>query len=215
MSKTKDILERAKQQKRLSGPPPKRESGRPAPVDQARLKSLAARMGRGRELRKPVAWPGGEGTVALRVLSVAERDAADAAAIQAVGRSYGDDDRVTVRDLADAIARARAAHYLALAIEEPDEPGVPVFSDPEELAAFATEDELTALFNEYADHKSDVDPELVEFNEEEIAIIDQAIKKKDATSLRDIASGLPRSSLLSLVDRLASSLSGSSTSTPS
>ena len=205
MATEAEILRLAKA-RGVKGPPPssKRPApSKPAPIEQARMNELAARISRGRDLTKVITWPGGTGKVRLRVMSVTQRDQADADALRSILDRYrGDEQNVSVSEIAEQIERARAVHYLAVVLE--DEDGAPLFASPDELAELATEDELICLFNEYADHKAQVDPDLESLSEEAFDALERAIKKKDAESASAIASELPRSSLLTLVARLAS-----------
>ena len=57
------------------------------------------------------------------------------------------------------------------------------------------------------------DPDPETFSDADLAIIDEAIKKKAVSQLRSIASDLPKSLLLILADRLANSLPETSTNT--
>lgn len=206
---TQEAIERAKA-KGLQGP----TNGHASPtVDKARVAELAARIGRGKDLRQQTYWPGADLEIALAVLSVSEMDEAEAAALRAVEQRYGDSEAVTARSVSEALARAQVTEYLARAIEEPGQPGAKVFESAPVLARVATEGELEALWQEYQDHKDSVDPDLETLSEEELKEIERLAKKKDGTSLRRIASSLPRSSLRSMVAVLVTSLEHSSSST--
>tara|TARA_R110002096_G_scaffold423452_1_gene630570 strand:- start:31228 stop:31563 length:336 start_codon:yes stop_codon:yes gene_type:complete len=84
-----------------------------------------------------------------------------------------------IRDSSEILDTAKAKHILARACLEPAT-GAPFFSGPGDLGETATEHELLAVFVEYMDLKGEVDPALEELNDEQLQIIDEAIKKRIA-----------------------------------
>ena len=173
--------------------------------------SKAARLGRGKSLRKPFTWPGGQLGLVLVVLTSLERDDSRAAAFERVKQRKLDPTKLDATTI-ELVATESVCQMLARAVLDPTT-GEPYFSSAEEMRAIATDDEIDALFNLYSDHKRSVDPDIRTISDEEFREIDEAIKKKDVTRLSDIASGLPRRSLLSMVDQLANSLTASSGTT--
>lgn len=180
-------------------------------IDRARLEDVASRLGRGKSLRTAFVWPGGDAELEVRVLTHNERSACDAAALRETQERLGDE-FVPRADAHEALEGAKAKHLLALACMVPDT-DEPFFASAQELGDIATDDEILRVFERYIEHKDATDPELEEMPVEHLDVILEAIKKKDSTSLKSIASAMPRNYLLTLVDRLASSLQDSSSST--
>lgn len=173
--------------------------------------AVADRLGRGKSLLMEAVWPGGTLPIKITVLTSAEREAARAAAYADVQKS-GVDPMEAKPVPASLVAAESVRQILALAILDADTGG-PLFASAADLKAAVTEDELDVLFYWYSQHRRDLDPDWKSLSEEEFREIDEAIKKKDASRLNAIASGMPRRSLLTLVDRLSSSLAASSGST--
>lgn len=179
----------------------------------ADVAALVGRLGRSKPLAHQTTFPGGTLPIELHVLSAAEREECRAAAVDVLKARKIDVASLTPATVT-AIAEETIHHILARAIRDPAT-GEQLFASAEVLARVCTEDEIEALFHRYHDHRKSVDPELEELSAEELEEVTEAIKKKDASRLRDIASSMPRRSLLTLVDQLASSLADSSTSTSS
>ena len=147
----------------------------------------------------------------LRVLSVDEIRVSDAEALVEVQEQLGDSS--VPRNISlSMLQTAQAKHAMARAcmVVGQDEK---FFDSPMELGAVSSEYELFAVFKQYQAHVEEVDPDIEALNDEQLEIVVEAVKKKDATLLKSIASDLPRSSLLTLVDLLATSLEDSSTNT--
>lgn len=172
---------------------------------------LVARLARGRDLRAITTWPGGGLALELQILTRAETADAHAAALAACAARGITETANTPRAI-EARADEEMTQILARAIRDPAT-HAPLFASAEELASVATDDELVALFNSYADHRHAVDPEPAELSEEVVAEIDAALGKADGTRLSAIVSSMPRHWLRSTALRLATSLRSSSTST--
>jgi hypothetical protein len=191
--------------------PRKREEvlrGLTAPARSEAAAGLVARLARGRELRKRLRWPGAQLEVDLQVLTRAETAQAHADAIAACAKRGIDDSSLAPRSI-EARADEEMVQILSRAVLDV-ETGKPLCTSAEELAGVATDDELVALFNAYADHRHAVDPDIGDMPAEELALLDEAIKKKDETLLSRLVSSMPRPWLRSLVVRLATSPTPSS-----
>lgn len=173
--------------------------------------ALLERLGRGRDLRKRVTWPGGTLELDLQVLSRGETADALSAAVSACTARGIDQASTSVRAV-EARTDEEITQILARAIRDA-ETGRPLFASAEELASIATDDELVALFNAYADHRHDVDPDLGEMPEEEFRALEDALKKKDETRFNSIVSTMPRAWLRTSVFRLVTSQTDRSSST--
>jgi hypothetical protein len=177
----------------------------------AKLRKVAENLGRKVALSMPIVWPGGSAEMELRVLPFDVAQKASSKALAEVQLMVGDN-FIPRNEAGEALAAARAKHIVARACFVPETEEL-FFDSPDELGSIATEMEIYAVYKRYEDHKEDTDPDLHELSEEDLNIIDGAIKKKAGTSLRSIASDLPKSSLLILVSRLVDALMEPSTST--
>lgn len=176
-----------------------------------RLEKMAESLGRSADLQKVIKWPNATAEMVLRVLTTNEQRSADSAALREAQAEF--ENRSTPRnEAAEALGIAKAKQVLVKACRNPDD-GKPFFANPKELGDLATIGELHAVYQMYSDFVDEVDPDLESLSEEELEIIDEHIKKKAATALKNIASSLPKRSLLTLVDRLVNSLEVNSTST--
>lgn len=194
--------------------PPSAEPAASRKLDRDRVAELVGRLGRGKDLRKPITWPGGSWSLELEVLSAGQRKEADAAAASLMRTRYAPDDQTLVADLVEAKGYERLVQYVWRALIDPETDGR-AFETPDELDSIATEAELLALWDAYCEHRDSIDPDPESLGDETFEALVVAIKKKDQSLWSRIASGLPRSSLLILVDRLASSWTDSSSSTQS
>ncbi len=173
---------------------------------------LRARLGRGRTLRRRCTWPGSDVEIALAVLTQAERFEAETAAWASLKERGIDPGRPAPEHASPALAE-HMVQVLARAIRDPEDDSR-VFRSGEELAQVVTEDEMTVLFLAYSEHREAVDPDVTELSEQELDEFVDAAKKKGAEALSTIESSTPRRSLLSLVARLSTCLSSSSSTTP-
>lgn len=174
--------------------------------------SLATRLARGRDLRHRTNWPGSDVPIDIAVLTYAQRTEAQAAALTALEARGIDDGRPAPQHSAQAAAE-HMVQILARAVRDPSD-GRQVFASAVELGTTATEDEISALWEEYSGFRRSVDPELEELSDEAFDEFVETVKKKGETAdWRDIASSMPKPLLLSLVARLVNSLSSSWSST--
>lgn len=173
--------------------------------------AIMERLGRGRDLRHRMTWPGGTMELELQVLTRGETASALAAALVACAARGISESATSPRSI-EARVDEELTQILAIAIREP-ETHERVFKSADELAAVATDDELVTLFGAYSDHRHAVDPDPEEMPAEDFAALEDAIKKKDERLLSDIVFGMPRPWLRTSALRLATSLMGSSTST--
>lgn len=171
---------------------------------------LLERIGRGRDLRHRTTWPGGSLELELQVLTRGETAAAHAAAFSACAARGLDHKDMSARAV-EARVDEEMVQILAAAIRDPAT-HERLFRTADELSGVATDDELVALFNAYADHRHSVDPDPELMPESEFAAFEDALKKKDVNRLSAIVSGMPRHWLRSSVLRLATSPTPSSTS---
>lgn len=180
-------------------------------LEKARLQAIAAKLGRSKDLSCKFVWPGGSAEIELRLLSVNDVRSAEADALEEVQQQIGDN-HIPRNEAAEALAICKAKHLVARACFVPgtDER---FFESASELGSIATEDELYSVYRMYEDHKSESDPDLAALSESQLDMIDGFIKKKASTSLKSIASDLPRSSLLIMVNRLLDCLQDKSTNT--
>lgn len=174
---------------------------------------LAARLVHGRNLRRRVSWPGTAVELDLAVLSQSERSQAMAAAIVEL-RRRGIDDGKPQPEHVEPAAVEHIVQILSFALRDP-EGGARVFANGTDLADAATEDEIAVLWRDYSEFRREVDPDASELPEPEWRAFIEAVKKKEAVRWSAIASGWPRSWLLTSVDRLANSLTSNSSSTDS
>ncbi len=181
--------------------------GRPRPVVTPAIEAKVARLGRGRDLKTRCTWPGGTLEFDFRVLTQAERVEADDNARKALSARGIDPDVDS-----ELVWMERATHILALAICDADT-GKPLFDSGDELARCATEDELSRLAKLYARHRTATDPDLDALTDDEVAEIEECLKKKDLTALSNIVSCMRPSCLPTLVSLLAISLISKSSST--
>jgi hypothetical protein len=187
----------------VSGPNKlKRNSGggKPTAEEIKRLEELATNLGRGKSHRTRKTWPGGAAEFDIRVLTFNEVESCKSNALKEIAESY-----TAGPDMQETIQAAKAKHMIARSFLNPDE-NSQFFKSAKELGDLATEDELIACFEMYLEHKNSVDPDLEDLSEEHLATLIEAIKKKDAITLRSTASVLPANSLRTLVDLLANSL---------
>lgn len=182
-----------------------------AAKDKAKMQEVAASLGRGKSLRKAFTWPGGTAKLELRVLADSENRGANRRALAAVQHEMANS-AIPRNEADEALEAAKARQILAKACMVP-ETDKPFFDSADELGDIATTGELQAVYVMYLQHCDMVDPALEDLSEEQLDVIDEAIKKKATASLKSIASDLPRSSLLILVNRLCDSLTDSSTNT--
>lgn len=192
----------------------KRAARRPsAPEAAAPTNDLAARLARGKELRRRTRWPGSEIAIDLVPLTYALRAEAIAEALAALS-SRGIDGGNPARELVQHSAAEEIVQILARSIRDP-ETGEQVFRSGAELGAAATEDEISWLWTEYSSHRQAVDPEREELPEEELERFLEASKKKDAIRGDGIALSWPKHWLHTAAVRLANSLTSSASSTTS
>ena len=195
-----DIAKRAARRKAI-------EEAEAVPTD------LAARLARGRDLKRRIRWPGTDVELDVVPLSYAMRAEAVAATIEAL-RQRGIDGGDPAPEMVNHTASEHIVQILARALLDPVT-GEPAFKSATELGHLATEDEISVLWSAYSDHRQSVDPEIKELPAAEVESFLDAAKKKDWERGRAIASSWPKSWLLTLVDQLARSVTSSSTSTPS
>jgi hypothetical protein len=189
----------------------KREAGRLR--EERRESGLVARLTHGRELRRRIKWPGTAVEVDIAVLTQRARSEAVAAAMTQL-RAQGIDDGKPAPQHFEHATTEHMVQILARALRDPDT-GELVFSGGLELADAATEDEIAILFGEYSAFREEVDPSASSMPQAEWDAFLGAVKKKEPASWSSIASTWPRSWLLTSVDRLATSLTSNSPSTPS
>lgn len=183
-----------------------RKRRQPSPEIEAKI----ARLGRGRDLKTRCTWPGGALEFDLYVLTQSERSIAEADARQAL-RAAGLDIAGNSPAVLEAVMVERTVHLLAAAMRDP-QTGEPLFASADELAEVATDDEIEKLAELYASHRVATDPSLDALSSEELAEIDECLKKKDPIRLSNIVSHMPPTSLRILVGMLAISLIGKSMS---
>lgn len=177
----------------------------PSPAVEAKI----ARLGRGRDLKTRCVWPGGTLEFDMSVLTQSERTECEAEARAAIV-ARGLDVSSTSPPIVEAVLVEKAVHVLAAAMR--DASGGRLFADATELADVATDDEIEQLIGMYGRHRSATDPSIDALSAEELAEIDDCLKKKDVIRLSDIVSRMRPASLPTLVAMLAISLIGKSTS---
>lgn len=183
---------------------------KPLTPEQIKAQELIARLGRRQPREARMTWPGGTLPIILRVPTVHETQIAKARASAAVNERMKDASAISIHE---ATGFEEVVQILAIAVIDPDTCG-PLFPSANQLALAATEGEITALFAELGDLRERTEPDLDEADESLVAAFLEAVKKKDETSSKTIASDMPRASLLSLVGRLSSSMLQSSSITP-
>jgi len=170
----------------------------------AKSESRLARLKAGKRNTKVVAFPGSDDQVALRPLTLAERQAAVFAA-EGVFQSAGVKFDVAT---SDAYADEVSTQVLALALRDPDDPDKSFASSADELRRNLSLDEKTALIELYNEFEEDCSPRLGEVTDEEFKSLLSEVKKSPE-SLNFLNSSTLRRLALSLVSELATSQKGS------
>lgn len=192
----------------------KRAAKRAAAPAEPPPRDLAARLARGKELRRHTHWPGAPAVkIDIVPLTYTARAEAVSEALKTLDER-GIDGGSPAREMVEHAAAEHMVQILARAILDP-ETGERAFRSGAELGAAATEDEISWLWTEYSGHRQSVDPEIEELPEAEFERFLDASKKKDDRLGRAIASSWPKTWLLTSVVRLARSVTSSCSSTPS
>ena len=174
---------------------------------------LAERIRAARTLARAIRWPGTDIDIGLRVLSRSRLVEAQAAAVAGLKARGIDESKIAH---AEMVGAEYSVQILARALYESTAPdALLLFATAADFDETATADELHALLDEYHDLRRSVDPELEELPAELWNEFLEAVKKKDETRSKRIASDMPRPWLLSLVGRLSSSLASTLPSTDS
>lgn len=176
---------------------------------------FAARLRAARQMRIEIAWPGTDITMGLELLSERDRMAAAQAAREELTKR-GIDHGKPAPAHAEELGAEVWVQIIGRALFESAQPDAPrLFASVDEFRAEVRAAELDVLSDEYVALERERSPKLEEISREAIAEFEAAVKKKDVSRWNAIASAMPRSSLRTLADRLASSLSSTSSSTPS
>lgn len=202
MKDTADIFDRVRQaqQGRIGG----------AAAD-AKAARIAASLGRKREAFVDVAWPGGSRVVRIEILSSPEMADAVASAADRLAQKFGDR-KASALDALELRKRAQMTEIVARAVKDP-ETGDRLFDSVDTLElARVTDDEVGSLWMQYDALEQEIDPDPSKVEPEVLAAFVDAAKKKDAVTLRRIASDSPITSLPTLVEQLVICLTGKSSS---
>lgn len=174
---------------------------------------FAARLRAARSMRVAITWPGTDLQIGLELLSETDRLAAAQASREALtkrGIDHGDPAKAHIDELGAEVW----IQVLARALYESADPGAArLFGSADDFRGEVRDVELDALSDAYVELERERSPKLADVSGAALDEFIAAVKKKDSDTWNGIASGLPRNSLLSLVDRLASSLSSSSSNT--
>lgn len=172
---------------------------------------LAADQRALREQAIPVAFRGRR--LWLRIPSLAAIREAKVAARKSLRAQGIDPSNPGPADQED-VGMEKALQLLARSLRVSAEPDAPlVWATADDFDEDVNAAELSRLLGDYVAHEQESSGDLGDLSRAAYAALVEAVKKKDRNRWNAIASDLPRSSLLSLVDQLASSLSSSSSST--
>lgn len=146
-------------------------------------------------------WPGEpELRFKMAVLSCSDIASARAAAFAYLKVDLGLEPDSTLN--LDLYQDEVVTQILFRACRDPENPSEPFASDAADLRDSSTADERTALWDEYNDWRSSIDPAPDEIPPEVLAEMEDAVKKKDRGALLAFGGRRLSGLLLSLADRL-------------
>lgn len=175
----------------------------------AEVEAMVARLERGREIWRDYIWPGGSLVVRMRVLTTGELQEAEAAAFARMAKLGLEIQGLTL----DTLAAEKVTQVLMRACGDPAAPVEgrrgrwhPMFRTADVMRDATTSDERAAMWANYEELRVTVDPSpLTELDEDAVADIDEALKKRSLPLLASIGSWRLASYLLTTVYRPSSS----------
>lgn len=155
-----------------------------APDDVAKATPHLSRLGQlrqGKRALKRVRWPGEDLDLDLQVLSCGETQEAYAGAL---ARFRSLEMSAEALPLLELFQEEVVVQLMWRACRDPEDAARAWFPSVDEMRSVTTVDERNAVWEAYCDHKEQIDPDARSLTAEDEAGILDAIKKKDASSLR-------------------------------